>query len=249
MIMTPAANQWMEQIPIEEWNVYQPVLQTFSARGPQFAVGGGFAFSYHTGMWRNTKDLDLYVQPADRNAAIEILAAHGFEDMHNRAPYDQRWIYRGYRDGLIIDVIWQMANHRAVVDEMWILRGPQAAVHSLILRVLPCEELMFTKLYIIQRDRCDWPDLLNILHAAGKSMDWRHLLFRLEDDVALLQGLLSVYAWLCPHAAMTLPEWLWESVGLSVRRNGPHCIDGERVNLLDSRPWFTPIEERRSRNL
>ena len=38
------------------------------------------------------------------------------------------------------------------------------------------EELLWQKLYILQRDRCDWPDVLNLIYALGPLLDWEHLL-------------------------------------------------------------------------
>jgi hypothetical protein len=34
-------------------------------------------------------------------------------------PYDRGWIHRLFRDDVIVDVIWSMANCRAAVDEDW----------------------------------------------------------------------------------------------------------------------------------
>ena len=233
---------WFPDIPDEEWTVYRPVLQLAVRERVPFALGGGFAFSYYTGIWRNTKDLDLYTTSALRGTLIDIISDAGFDDYFDIASYDRSWIYRGHLKGLIMDVIWQMANGRAQVEPEWIERSPRINVRGLPLRVLPMEELAYTKIYVMQRDRCDWPDLLNILFTRGQALDWKHMFNLLGDDRPLLRGLMCVFSWLCPDGASALDEDLWRQLDLPVPTQGPSCQSDSRVKLLDSRPWFVPLE-------
>jgi hypothetical protein len=241
-------DRWAEQMPKEEWSIYRPVLEECQQARLQFALGGGMAFSYYADMWRNTKDLDLYIRPTDRERAIAILTSCGFEDYHDKVGYDRSWIYRGFKDGLIVDFISSMANHRADVDDQW-LHGPTVTIDRMNLNVIPVEELIFAKLYVCQRDRCDWPDLLNILHM-HEPIDWERLLERVGDDWPLLSGLLCIFAWLCPVRASALPRSVWRRMGLDLPLEGPECEENsERVRLLESRPWFVPLERHRSKAL
>ncbi len=221
--------------------IYRRVIHEARARGLNFALGGGFAVNAYTGLTRNTKDLDLYVVPSDREAMIGVLTEIGLGDYYDQLPYDRGWIYRGYLNGTIVDIIWEMANHIARVDAAWLTRGPEVEVGGEWLRLLPPEELLWTKLYVIQRERCDWPDVLNLIYATGESFDWRHLLRRLGEDAPLLRGALSVFAWMCPGRAQSLPSWLWERLGLP---EPPSAATPEvnlgHVTLIDSRPWFSP---------
>jgi hypothetical protein len=75
------------------------------------AVGGGLAIGVCTGTWRDTKDIDSYVLPKDREILKGILTRAGLDDYYNQLPYDRAWIYRSIRDKVIVDVIWAMANH------------------------------------------------------------------------------------------------------------------------------------------
>jgi hypothetical protein len=140
----------------------------------------------------------------------------------------------------MVDIIWAMANHHSDVDEFW-MSGPEVDVRGRMLRVIPAEAMVFDKLFIMQRDRCDWPDVLNLVYWAGADMDWKAVLRKIGNDRALLAGLLSVYRWLSPGRAMALPDWLWETVGLP-RAGGQWepDVDARNVSLLDRRPWFGP---------
>src|SRR5437660_1651645 len=108
---------WSEVVPAAQWAVFQPVLEAVNAGGPAFALGGGLAFSAYSGRKRNTKDMDLFVRPAARQRMMGILTRLDFKDLYEQLPYDRNWIYRGYKDGGIVDIIWQMANYRTAVDD------------------------------------------------------------------------------------------------------------------------------------
>lgn len=137
-----------------------------------------------------------------------------------------------------------MANQRAQVDEAW-LNGPEMEADGERFRLLSAEEELWSKLYVLQRDRCDWPDALNLLYGVGPELDWRRLLARVAEDRALLSGLLLQFAWLCAERARELPDWLWPEMGISAPDEAGNAeATRGRARLLDSRPWFTPgIEE------
>ncbi len=234
---------WQAQIPDEQWSVYQRVLAEARARGLRYALGGAVALATYTGQWRNTKDLDLFILPAERDAVVEMLASLGLEDYFEREEYDRGWIYRTCLCETIVDVIWSMANRRAEVDEDWLTRGPSVELRGEVARVLPAEEVIWNKIYILHHDRCDWTDVLNLIYAVGPELDWQRLLDCLDPDERLLAGVMSVFAWLCPGRAAALPAWLWERLQLTAPQTGSAPeVDRQRVDLLDSRPWFFGTE-------
>ena len=195
----------------------------------------------YTGQSHEAKDLDLVILGCDRDAMVRVTREAGLHDYFDEKPYDRAWIYRAAGDGVLVDLIWAMANQRSKVDRAWIEQGPEVGVDGVRFRLMPAEELLWIKLYILQRDRCDWPDALNLVHAAGPGFDWRCVLARLGPDRLLLTGLLAMFSWVCPERARELPAWLWDEVG--IRQDGTDGSTGlcqTRANLLDTRPWFRP---------
>jgi hypothetical protein len=230
---------WEDRIPEAEWNVYRQVIQEARERRIPFAFGGAFATAVYTGQLRNTKDFDFYLQPQDRDAMREAISRVGLEDLFDRLPYDRSWIYRASRDDIIVDAIWAMANQRAPVDARWLSHGPEVTIRGVALRAIPVEELIWAKLYIIQRTRCDWTDVLNLIDARAESIEWDHLLTRLEADAPLLAGALSVFGWLAPDRAQDIPQPLWERLNMEPPPpSGDPELTRRRAYLLDSRPWF-----------
>src|SRR5205807_4613166 len=120
-----------ELIPDCEWNLQRTVIERAQARNLPFALGGGLAFSAYSGRWRNTKDVDLFITPDNRETMTELLDECSFEDYFPQKEYDRSWIYRGFRDDVILDIIWTMPNHRMVVDSDWIARGIDVRIHGM----------------------------------------------------------------------------------------------------------------------
>jgi hypothetical protein len=237
----PLNFEWAATISQEEWATYRDAVCAVQAAGIPFMLGGGFALAAFTGRWRDTKDIDFYVHPHDRDAVVTALTEKGFSDFFNRLPYDRNWIYRSTRNNVIVDIIWSMANRRAQVDGIWFERARPVGLRDLELLVVPKEEFMWCKLYIMQRDHCDWTDLFNLVYASGRDLDWDHLLWRLGEDLPLLKGLLSVYSWLCPGEAAELPAELWERLELSAPPPGGESCRQDRIRFLDSRCWFAAL--------
>jgi hypothetical protein len=232
--------EWAEAISPDQWETYRAAIHALRDAGIDFLLGGGFALAIYTGRWRNTKDIDFYIFQKDRDRAVAALAKAGFHDYFDQLPYDRKWIYRSTRDGMIVDIIWSMANQRAQVDNLWFENSTPLSMRGEPLRVVPMEEFAWCKLYILQRDHCDWTDVMNLLYAAGTKLDWTRLLVRLENDWPLLKGLLSVYGWLCPKQAAALPETLYKKLRLNPPAASKHPKQ-ERIRLLDSRGWFAAL--------
>ena len=235
------ASEWSNLIPVNQWQTYFEAIQVIRAAGLRFMLGGAFGLAAYTGHWRNTKDIDFFVLPSDRPRAVDALTQAGFTDYYETTPYDRGWIYRATRSGLIVDIIWATPNRRTEVDELWFENSRRVTIHSEVLEVVPAEELVWIKLYVLQRDRCDWPDVINLLYCTSKVIHWKRLVDRLEGDLPLLAGLLTVFAWLCPDRMGDIPAELRKRLRLPPREalSGP---DTHRIQLLDTRAWFAALQ-------
>jgi len=232
--------RWAERISDQEWNVYRAAIEAIRGAGVPFLLGGGFALATFIGRWRDTKDIDFYIHPRDRAVAVAALTRAGFSDYFDRVAYDRKWIHRSVRSNVIVDLIWSMANQRARVDDTWFKRAGRVSIRKQDMLVLPREEFMWCKLYILQRDHCDWTDVFNLIYAVGADLDWQHLIERLAQDTPLLKALLTVYGWLCPKRIRLLPASLWQALRMPPpeARNGTRRDLRDHIRLLDTRDWF-----------
>lgn len=206
-----------EMLSASQLDLYKAVVDGALDREIPFAVGGSLCMALYAGCLRPSRDLDIYVTPAAKDRVIALLTSLGFADYHQLRPYDRSWIFRSTYGEDIVDVIWTMANHRTEVDAGWIQHGPVVDFAGRPLRLIPIEELIWSKLYVLQRDRCDWPDIINLIGRRGHEIDWGRLRQRLGEDCPLLEAVLSVFSWIRPG----------------------NDADQERARLIDSREWLT----------
>lgn len=243
--ITPVTSKktcWTDIIPVGQWSNYRLAIEAARNAGIRFLLGGGFGLAVFAGRWRNTKDIDFYILERDREAMIAALSNIGFVDYYDQKPYDPGWIYRSTKDNVIVDVIWSMANRRAEVDELWFEHAPSIIIREETMQMVPVEELLWCKLYIMQRDHCDWTDAFNLIHAAADVMDWDRLIGRLGEDLPLLKAVLTVYAWMCPGRAAKLPARLRRMLHLNIPEGETKDCRTERIKLLDSRKWFAAFQ-------
>jgi len=233
--------RWAETISASDWEIYRTAMKALREADIPFMLGGGFALATFTGRWRDTKDIDFYIHPRDQKRAVSALTKAGFADYYATRAYDRKWIFRTTRSGVIVDIIWSMANQRAQVDDLWFRRASSIVIRGEHMKVLPMEEFMWCKLYIMQRDHCDWTDVFNLLYAVGSRLDWRHLIWRVEEDLSVLKALVIMYAWLCPRAARELPANLWKRLGLQTAAGVKETQKRDHIRLLDSRRWFAAL--------
>lgn len=231
--------EWGPLIPPDQWDVFVRGVKALEEGGVRFLLHGAMALATYTGHWRNTKDVDVVIHPTDEKRAVAAMLAAGFEDYHAQEAYDRSWIFRGFQDGHLFDVIWALPNHRVAIDDAWFQGGHQLCLRGRTFTSVPPEELIRVKLYVMQRERCDWVDVMNVMAGAVDRIDWRWLVRRMERDVALLQSALVLFNWMSPGRAQQLPTWLRARFALEdVATDDPDETERRRVALFDSRPWF-----------
>ena len=234
---------WASAIPDQQWAVYLDAIRATRKTGTRFLLGGAFGLARYTGRWRNTKDLDFFVLKTEKYKVIDALTKIVFEDYFPKLEYDRGWIYRAARDEVIVDTIWQTPNRRSEVDEQWFPRSRKIILKGEELEVIPAEELLAIKLYVLQRDRCDWPDLINLLYTTADSVDWDHVIGRMNNDLQLLVGLLHVFNWVAPSKAAGIPARIRERFSLEpITSAALAAPEQERVRLVDSRSWFAAYQ-------
>lgn len=230
---------WSPLISDEHWAVFKRGTAALEQAGIRYLLHGAMGLATYAGHWRNTKDVDVVVHATDRERGTEALRRAGFQDYHDQLAYDRSWIFRGANDGMLMDLIWALPNHRVEIDEEWFARSRPVQLRGETFAVVPPEELVRVKLYVMQRERCDWVDVLNVLAGAASEIDWRWLVQRMGRDLPLLHGVLAVFNWLCPERARKLPAWVREQFALPrIDDDDLAAMEARRAALFDSRPWF-----------
>jgi hypothetical protein len=166
-----------------------------------FLVGGSFAYACYTGIAGRTKDLDLFVRPSDVDAAIRSLGAAGYEtEMH--AP---TWIAKARRGGDVVDIIFSAGNDVARVDEEWFEHATRSTALERTVLVIPIEEMIWSKGFVMERERYDGNDVLHLLRAAGEGLDGARLLRRFGHHWRVLLAHLVLFDYVYPSERDKIP--------------------------------------------
>lgn len=180
---------------------YRRVMSRLEARGVPFLVGGAYAFERYTGIARNTKDFDLFVHPRDVDRALQTLAAEGCT---TDVPFPH-WLAKAQCGEDVVDLIYSSGNGVALVDDDWFRHSVGDTVLDVPVRLIPAEEMIWSKAFIMERERYDGADVAHILRACADQLDWPRLLHRFDAHWRVLFQHLVVFGFIYPCERARVP--------------------------------------------
>ena len=195
-------------IPDEERGVYKRALEALNAAAVPFVVAGAYAIYEHTGIYRKTKDLDLFFEPSSVVTAARALREAGFvtrlEDPH--------WLAKATAGDVFVDLIFGMGNGLALIDSAWIRHSRSGIIAAIPVRIAPAEELIWHRLFIHERHRHDMSDILHLILCLGDTFDWERLVTRVGDHWPLLLAQLLTFSYVYPGYRTNVPVWVYEQL-------------------------------------
>jgi hypothetical protein len=219
-----------EILPRETIDLYRTVLRALIDRDIPFLVGGAYAMVHHAGIERHTRDLDLFVH-RETMPAIERAAA----DVGLRAEeFSSHWLWKITTDAGYVDLIWSSGNAAAPVDDEWFARSAPGEMFGIPVRLIPAEEMIWSKAYIQERERFDGADIAHILLRRAETLDWDHLLERFGAHWRVLLGHLVAFGFIYPSERHRIPSSVMRD--LLARLQGETAVvaadAGDRTDLL-----------------
>lgn len=177
---------------------YRRSLRVLLDAGVPILVGGAYALNHHAGVERHTKDLDVFLRPSDRDRALGALAAAGY---HTEVAYPH-WLAKAYlaaeEPRCFIDLIYRSGNGLAEVDDAWFAHAAPADVLGVAVPLTPPEEAIWSKAFVMERERFDGADVAHLLHALGDRLDWDRLLRRFGPHWRVLLAHLVLFGFIYP---------------------------------------------------
>jgi hypothetical protein len=187
-------------IPEAEREVYRDALQALNRAGVPYVVSGLYAIHVYTGVYRETKDLDLLLEPEVVVDAARALKAAGFK-VKLEEPH---WLAKALR-GAQVDLIYGMANGIGFIDARWYAHSRPAILAATPVRVAPPEELIWHRLFIGERHRFDMADVVHLILHRGQDLDWDRLLERVGENWRLLASQLHFFDYVYPEHRSRIP--------------------------------------------
>jgi hypothetical protein len=191
-------------LAIETAEFYRSAMRALAAAGAPYLVGGAYAFARYTGIERHTKDFDIFCRAGDAPAVMDVLERMGCRT-ELTFPH---WLGKAYAPELgdFVDIIYSSGSGIAVVDDDWFTHSVEAEVLGVKARLCPAEEMIWSKAFIMERERFDGADVIHILRARAAQLDWDRLLSRFGPHWRVLFSHLVVFGFVYPGERDAIPR-------------------------------------------
>ncbi|MGH9522666.1 MAG: nucleotidyltransferase [Terriglobales bacterium] len=240
----------------EQIELFHAVLEHLNEKKVPYVVAGATALREHTGIARNTKDLDVFLPAEDVGAALESLQEAGFE---TEVP-DPVWLAKAHRGEYFVDLITGMSNAAIFVDQSWIDRGIPCTLFGTQVKVLAPEELIASKLFVTRRERFDGADIAHVIFATRARLDWDRVLHLCGEHWEMLLWTLVLFHYVYPAHSQLVPRRVWDELlgRFQAQLDAPDAKARFRGSLVDPpmfnidiAEWGMPniLEEYRARRL
>jgi hypothetical protein len=229
------------KLPKKQEDLFRDVLMLLEEKAIPIAVSGAFALQEHCGIWRNTKDLDIFLPAENAAAALGCLLQHGFEC----EVCDPVWLAKAHRGQYFVDLIAGMSNAVITVDASWIRHSQPAIVLGVATRMLAPEELLVSKLFITRRERFDGADIAHIIYATRGNLDWSRMLHQVGEHWEILLWALLFFRYVYPGKSDYIPATLWQDLigRLTHAVSHPDSRQAFRGSLLDDCMFAIDVQD------
>jgi len=221
--------------------VYTRALDTLTAAGLPYLVGGGHALMHYTRIKRATRDLDLFLRPGHIEPAMAALTNAGYATERTH-PH---WLAKARTGRHCVDLIFNSGNGLSEVDDVWFEKAHQAKILGRPADLVPPEELTWTKLFIMERERYDGADVAHLLYAASGEFDWRRLRDRVGSHWRVLLSHLILFGSIYPSEQAKVPGWLLDELMSLLQRERQGPAPQERVcqgTLLSRQQYLHDVQ-------
>jgi hypothetical protein len=239
--MNAADTPTLERFAPRTFRFYRHALQLMEASEIPFLVGGAYAFAEYTSIIRHTKDLDLFVRAVDIQRTLEVFAAAGYP---TKVVFEH-WLGKAFHDGDFVDIIFNSGNAACPIDDSWFEHAPAAEVLGEQVRLMPAEEMIWQKAYIMERERFDGADVIHLIRARGDQLDWPRLVRRFGPHWRVLLSHLVLYGFVYPAEEGQVPAWVVKTLAARLHEPQEPLDAAEPVcrGTLLSRTQYLPDTE------
>jgi predicted nucleotidyltransferase len=152
-------------------DVLRDAIGALDAKDIPYLLMGGLS-SATFGRPRGTNDIDLFVRPESARLTLDALESAGFTTEET----DPLWLFKGFRDEIMVDVIFRSSGDIYLDDEMQ-AHARVVDIRGCAARVIAPEDLLIIKaLAADEHVPHHWHDALGVI--TGSDLDWDYLVSR-----------------------------------------------------------------------
>ena len=193
-----------------------------------------------TGIFRDTKDLDIFIKPNDYESSLDIFAEAGFETSLTFS----HWLAKAIWNDHMVDIIFSSGNALSEVDDSSFENAVEGKLFGICVKFIPPEEMIWSKAFVMERERYDGADVNHIMLFRGKTLDWNRLIRRFGSNWHVLLSHLILLGFVYPSEREIVPEWVMHEL-ISRLEHDLSCSPGLvscRGTLLSRSQYGTDIE-------
>ncbi|HEX8618442.1 MAG TPA: hypothetical protein VF911_12710 [Thermoanaerobaculia bacterium] len=187
---------------------YRATIELFNRENLPFLVGGTHAYHRYTGIARETKDFDIFVRRSDYPRFQEAVTKAGYQS-ELKFPH---WLGKIYKDDAFIDLIFSGGNGEAAVDDEWFEHAVEGKIFGLPAMLAAPEEMIWSKSYVMERERYDGGDVMHLFLRTGTRLDWHRLIRRFGDHWRLLLMQIIKFGFVYPSERYRVPRDVVETL-------------------------------------
>jgi Icc-related predicted phosphoesterase len=222
--------------------LYTDALTRLSDSAVPFLIGGAYALERYTGIARDTKDLDIFLRQRDVEPALAALSTIG---CRTEVTFPH-WLAKAVTADGVIDVIFSSGNGVARVDDGWFTHAVDAKVFGLPVKLCAPEETIWSKAFIMERERFDGADVAHLLRACGPGLDWHRLLRRFGPHWRVLFGHLVLFGFIYPGERWRIPLGVMRELSARLAAELDARTGAERIcygTMLSRGQYLSDVEK------
>lgn len=210
---------------------YKDALGALISGDIPFLLGGAYAYECYTEVHRDTKDLDIFVKLVDCERTLELLQKGGY-----CTEMTYHWLAKAYKGRWFIDIIFSSANGICKVTDEWFEHAviDSGNAFDLTIRLMPVEEMIWSKAFIMEKERFDGGDINHLIRSHGVTLNWKRLLKLFGPYWRVLLSHLIMFGFVYPYEhSRCIPSWVIEELTSRLLKEQREINTGSRKKVCN----------------
>lgn len=211
---------------------YRRALGALNDAGVPYLIGGAYALGAHTGIHRETKDLDLFTVPRCAPDLLKLFSETGYASR----LVARHWLGKVMWEDAVIDIIFGFRNGVRQLDDTWFEHAEDGVLFDIPVKVLSVEDMIWSKAFVMERERYDGADIAHLFQSRAADLDWNRLIDRFAEYWPLLLHYVVLFGFIYPAERPSIPDWVvneltdrWRQQGVAP---GPEICQGTLLSHL-----------------
>jgi hypothetical protein len=209
--------------------------------GIPYLVGGAYALAHYTGIQRDTKDFDIFLTRRDVERALDTLSGAGYRTEMTHAHF----LGKVFSEDLFVDFIFSSGNGLSPVDDEWFRYAHDGEVLGLPVKFCAIEDMLWSKAFIMERERYDGADVAHLIRAGSPYLNWSRLFAHFGPHWRILLAHLVLFGFVYPGERDRIPERVMGTLLDRLLQEGATTMDSDvcQGTLLSRQQYLHDLDE------